>query len=72
MSVHRTITHAGMLLLVVLSMLTIHTGMADASAVVELITSFGDEAPGGIAVDLETGNVYVTDKRHRAIDVSWS
>ena len=70
MSIHRTINYAGMLVVVVFSILAMNTGMADASASRELFTSFGGvEAPGGIAVDLETGNVYVTDKQTQAIDV---
>jgi hypothetical protein len=70
MSTHRTTTRTGALILVMLSTLAMNVGAAGASPTRELLTTFGGvEEPGGVAVDLETGNVYVTDKKTSTVDV---
>jgi hypothetical protein len=53
-------------------MLTLTVTPAGAHATREFITSFGSmeaPGPGGVAIDLETGNVYIPDKHAQAIDV---
>ncbi len=50
--------------------LTVVTPAAMAGPSRELVTSFGQlKEPAGIAVDLETGNVYVAEPRTQAVDI---
>jgi hypothetical protein len=77
MSIRKALTLTSAL---VLTALTLTTSLADAHTTRELITSFGslegatrgDEVVDGVtglAVDLETGNVYVADNVTQTIDV---
>lgn len=76
MSIRKTITLAGILILTTL----IFTTVAGAHPTRELVTSFGDLEGGtavkgttivngvtGLAVDLETGNVYVADNKTQTV-----
>ena len=50
--------------------LTVVTPVAMAGPARELVTSFGRlKEPAGIAVDLETGDVYVAEPRIQAVDI---
>jgi hypothetical protein len=70
MSTHKITTHTSTLILVMLSSLALSAGAASASPTRELLTTFGGvKEPAGVAVDLETGNVYVTDKKTDTVDV---
>jgi hypothetical protein len=70
MSTHKIATHTSTLILVMLSTLALNTSAANASPTRELLTTIsGVEEPAGVAVDLETGNVYVTDKKTNTVDV---
>jgi hypothetical protein len=53
-----------------LAALVLTAAPAGARSTRELLGSFGPiEEPGGLAVDLETGNVYVADKKTDTVDV---
>jgi hypothetical protein len=67
MSIRKTIALGGTL---VLTALALSGPPAGAQTTRELLTSFGSiETPAGLAVDLETGNVYVADNRAQTVDV---
>jgi hypothetical protein len=70
MSIRKTITLA-ITLALALTILALTAISASAHPTRELITTFGSFGePGGIAVDLETGNVYVTDTKTETVDIS--
>ena len=73
MSIRKTITLTSVL---ALTAVALSAPSAGAYATRELVTSFGSFEPGlegfgvsGLAVDLETGNVYVADNQTQTIDI---
>jgi NHL repeat len=67
MSIRRTIT---LLSTLALTTIVLTTASASATPTRELITTFGAFGePAGVAVDLETGNVYVTDTKTETVDI---
>jgi DNA-binding beta-propeller fold protein YncE len=70
MSTHKTANFTGMLALTVLTALLLLASPAGAQSTRELAMTFGSFGePTGIAVDLETGNVYVADKLDQTVDI---